>query len=369
MLEYIFIAFVIIFCIQSIYYLLFFGKFAFSKVFSLKNKESTPISIIICAKNEEENLQKKLPLFALQKYSEFELVLINDASTDTTLEVMEEFKKTSKIPVKIVNIIPNEQFWGSKKYALTLGIKAASYKHLLFTDADCKPISNNWIHKMAQHFSSEKELILGYGKYKNIKNSLVNKLIRFETLFTAIQYFGYAKLGFPYMGVGRNIAYTKSLFFNNNGFVNHMKIKSGDDDLFVNEVATVKNTTICFSKDSFTISEPKKTFKQWIQQKRRHISTANYYKKSHKYLLGLFYLSQILFYILATLLLLFLFNWKIVLLLILIRFSFQYIIIGLSSKKLDEKGLTIFAPFYEILLILIQLFIFIKNLTEKPTHW
>jgi glycosyltransferase involved in cell wall biosynthesis len=239
MLEYIFIAFLVMICIQFIYYVFIFGRYSFS---SIKKQNPTnfnhPVSIIICAKNEADNLNYNLPLFLNQNYPEFELILINDCSIDGTLEVLENFKKSSSIPVKVVNVEANEQFWGSKKYALTLGIKAATHNHLLFSDADCKPKSANWISEMVSHFSDTKHIVLGYGSYKRIKHSFLNKLIRFETLLTAIQYFSYSKLGIPYMGVGRNLAYTKELFFKNNGFVSHMKLRSGDDDLFINQVAT-----------------------------------------------------------------------------------------------------------------------------------
>tara|TARA_R110001583_G_scaffold412_2_gene3767 strand:+ start:11281 stop:12390 length:1110 start_codon:yes stop_codon:yes gene_type:complete len=369
MLEYLFVTFIVIVCIQLIYYIFLFGSFAFLKSKPTVNNFNKPISILICAKNEAENLKINLPYFLNQNYSKFELILINDCSHDTTLKVMEQFKGASKIPIKIVDVKANEQFWGSKKYALTLGIKAASYEHLLFSDADCKPISENWISEMASNFNTKHQLLLGYGAYKKVKGSLLNKLIRFETLLTAIQYFSYSKIGIPYMGVGRNLAYTKSLFFSVNGFVNHMKIKSGDDDLFINQAASKENTTNCFSKNSYTESTPKSTFKEWIQQKRRHISTASYYKSYHKFLLGIFYSSQLLFWVLSVILLCFLYNWQLLTTLIFIRFLVQYLVINSSSKKLNEKDLVLFAPFFELLLIFTQLFIFIKNLISKPTHW
>ncbi|MCF6182000.1 glycosyltransferase [Lutibacter sp.] len=369
MSEYLFITFIVIIGIQLIYYLFIFGKFAFFKNRKFKRDFNLPVSVLICAKNEAQNLIENIPFILKQNYPNFEIVLINDASTDTTLEVMKKFKKEYPNKINLVDVLPNEQFWGSKKYALTLGIKAAKHNHLLFTDADCKPVSNYWILEIANNFSTNKQLVLGYGAYKKIKKSLLNKLIRFETLLTAMQYFSYQKMGLPYMGVGRNIAYTKYLFFSANGFSNHMKIKSGDDDLFVNQVATKQNSTFCSSNKSFTESIPKTSFKDWIHQKSRHISTANYYKPIHKFLLGLFYSSQILFWILAIILIILNFNWQLILSLIMFRLFIQYIIIGLSAKKLNETDLILIFPFMEIFLIIIQMFIFIKNLIAKPTHW
>lgn len=369
MLEYLLIAFIAIFCIQFIYYVFIFGSFSFSKKKSSETNFNLPVSVLICAKNEAKNLTENLPLFLKQNYPNFELVLINDCSHDRTLKVMEQFKKESPIPIKIVDVLANEQFWGSKKYALTLGIKAASHEHLLFTDADCIPVSDNWIKEMTSNFDAKHQIVLGYGAYQKIKKSWLNKLIRFESLLTAIQYFSYAKIGIPYMGVGRNLAYTKSTFFKVNGFINHMKIKSGDDDLFINEVATKENTAISCSQNSFTESLPKTDFKDWIHQKRRHISTASFYKPLHKFLLGLFFISQLLFWILAILLLGFLYHWELVAVLVFTRFLILYLVVGYSAKKLNEKDLILFTPFFEIFLILTQMFIFIKNKISKPTHW
>lgn len=367
--EILFIAFVIITGIQLVYYLILLGTFTASKEKSVCSKFDKPVSVIICCKNEADNLVRLLPYFIKQNYKNFELVLINDRSSDNTLEVIENYKKQHGNLIKVVDVADNEQFWGSKKYALTLGIKAASHNHLLFSDADCRPNSCNWIQEMSTGFSTNAELILGYGAHEKIKNSFLNKLIRFETLQTALQYFSYAKLGIPYMGVGRNMGYTKEFFFNVNGFARHMHIRSGDDDLFVNENATANNTTTVSSKNSFTSSIPKKTWKSWILQKRRHISTARFYKAKHQLLLGLYFLSQLLFWVLAILLLVFAHRLDIVLSLFLIRITSSYLVVGSAASKLEEKDLRFFQPVLEIFLIFMQLFIFIKNLISKPSHW
>ena len=365
--EVLFYCFITIVGIQFIFYGIIFGKFS-----TYKPKKASPknisISVIICAKNEAENLKHNLPFFIEQNYKDFELVLVNDNSSDDTLEVMASFKKQHQ-KIKIVDVKPIEKFWGNKKYALTLGIKAATHDFLLFTDADCKPVSKHWISKMSAQFTNEKALVIGYGSYKKIKGSLLNLLIRFETFITAVQYFSYAKIGLPYMAVGRNLAYKKKLFFEANGFMNHIDLKSGDDDLFVNQVATSSNVAICISNDSFTESTPKTTYTSWMLQKRRHISTAKHYKPKHKFLLALFYCSQILFWITSIVLLAFLIHWKIVVALIVFRFLIQYINLYLASKKLGETGLILYLPLLEIILILFQFFIFIKNLSSKPNHW
>lgn len=367
LLDILFYSFIAVICVQTAFYLGVFSRFAFRK-FKSKKPKNIPVSVIICAKNEAENLQNFLPHILNQDYPDYEVVLINDSSIDHTLEVMEQFEAQHN-NVKIVNVKNIEAFWANKKYALTLGIKAAKNSYLLFTDADCKPLSNQWIREMSAHFSNTKTIIIGYSSYKHIKGSFLNILIRFENLLTATQYFSYAIMGMPYKGVGRNLAYQTETFYAARGFMNHIDINSGEDDLFVNEIATDKNTTICSTKNSFTESLPKTTFKDWILQKRRHISTANRYKLKDKILLSFFYTSQLLFWVLVIILLYFSFNWTIVLILIAFRFALQYLILGKASLKLNEKGLLPLLPLLDFFLINMQLIIFIKNLISKPHHW
>lgn len=367
MLEYLFIAFLVISGIQAFFYFIFL--LAFPKAKKTTSTTTPPVSVIICAKNEAENLKRHLSLIEQQDYSNFELVLINDNSHDSTLEVMEQFKKASNLPVKIVDVVPTERFWGSKKFALTLGIKAASHEQLLFIDADCIPLSNHWISEMQSAITSEKKIVLGYGKYQKIQKSFLNKIIRFETLLTAIQYFSYAHIGMPYMGVGRNLSYNKTSFFNARGFMNHMHIKSGDDDLFINEVASRKNTALQVSPGSFTESIPKKTWKSWIQQKRRHISTASSYKWKHQFFLGLYHLTQFLFFVLFPIFLILNYKIELVLGAIGLRYLLFFASIMNSGKKLRETDLIVLAPFYEVFLLLSQIYIFMLNLISKPKHW
>lgn len=359
--------FIFIVAVQILFYLGFFGKFAFAKAQKVTPKK-IPISVIVCAKNEEENVINFIPLLAEQNYPDFEIVLIDDASNDNTLAIFEDFEKQYS-NVRLVKVENNEAFWGNKKYALTLGIKAARKEYLLFTDADCYPTSTNWITAMSSQFTMQKTIVLGYGKYEKIANSFLNKIIRFETLLTAIQYFSWAKMGHPYMGVGRNLAYKKEEFFNVNGFIEHMKVRSGDDDLFVNQAATAKNTAIAYTPESFTCSKPKTTYKDWIIQKRRHVATANYYKKFDKFQLGAFYGSQLLFIIGAAILLAFQFQWIIVLCLVILRYVISWTVIGFSAGKLKEKDVVYWYPFIELVLIFTQINIFITNTFSKPVHW
>jgi glycosyltransferase involved in cell wall biosynthesis len=359
--------FIAVVAIQLSYYLGIFGRFSFAKA-QITTPKHLSVSVIVCAKNEEENAANFIPLLAEQNYPDFEIVLIDDASSDGTLDVFEDFEK--QYPnIRLVKVQNNEAFWGNKKYALTLGIKAAKNEYLLFTDADCYPSSKDWISAMISQFTVQKTIVLGYGGYEKIANSFLNKLIRFETLLTAMQYFSWAKIGKPYMGVGRNLAYKKEEFFNVNGFINHIQVRSGDDDLFINEAATARNTAIAYTPESFTYSKPKTKYKDWITQKRRHVATANHYNTVDKLQLGLFYCSQLLFILLPIILLSFQFQWILVLSLIVVRYLTAWIVVGFSAGKLKENDLKYWFPVVELVLIFTQINIFIMNTFSKPVHW
>ena len=350
----------------NVLYLLFIARFSFGTSEKPEISDQYPVSLIICAKNEAQNLTEHLPLWLKQTHSEFELILVNDASTDNTLKVMQQFAETDP-RVKIVDVENNEAFWGSKKYALTLGIKKALYRRMLFTDADCIPASPNWIQAMAGHFSKEKQLILGYGGYLRTPG-LLNLIIRFETVLTAIQYFSFAKSGIAYMGVGRCLGYTSNLFYANNGFMSHMSIPSGDDDLFVQEASTPTNTALALHPDTFTYSKPKKTLVEWMRQKRRHLSTSHRYSMPFTLLLGARYIFSFVFWPLAFLSLLSE-SWMTASAIIIFQWTLQYVIIGAGARRLNESKLIFLIPVLELFLVFLQLIIFITGSKSKHQRW
>jgi biofilm PGA synthesis N-glycosyltransferase PgaC len=309
-------------------------------------KVSIPVSVIISARNEANNLRENLPAILEQKYPDFEVVVVNDCSFDSSDLVLEEL--TIAWPhLKVVTITEHARFKTGKKFALTLGIKAAKNEHLLFTDADCKPSSLNWITRMAANFKGNVQIVLGYSPYTRTGNFL-NSFIRFETVKTAVNYLSAALNGDAYMGIGRNLAYTKTLFFSVKGFAAHMHVLSGDDDLFVNQNATPGNTAIEMHPEAFVYTEAKTTLVDWFRQKRRHFGVGNLYKSRHRKMLSLDALSGFLFYVLFILCLVFNFEPLLALGIFIFRLIFQVIIYRKTFSKLDGKQLIWYLPLFDM---------------------
>ncbi len=273
-----------------------------SQISNLQSQIAEGVTVILCAHNESENLSHYLQALLTQDYPTYEVIVVDDGSEDSTREVVERYM--TQDPRVHMTFVPYGARVGStKKLALTLAAKAAQYEYLLLTDADCVPESNRWISEMMAGFEEvqgdkvqgTKDIVLGFSPYFEEKG-FVNRLVRFDTLFNGLHYLGAALCGHPYMGVGRNLAYRKSLFFESGGFTHLMTNRAGDDDLFVNHVATKQNTAVVVNPEAYTWSLSKKTIKEWWQQKRRHLSVSPNYKPVTKFRLTLEPLTRGLFY-------------------------------------------------------------------------
>jgi poly-beta-1,6-N-acetyl-D-glucosamine synthase len=293
-----FLLFVLVSLIQLYFYWWYFRRAAFFRP-ATKAGFDGPVSVVICARNEYHNLDKNLPFILNQDYPDFEVVVVDDGSDDES-ELLLQRLQADYPRLKVVRLNENVNFFKGKKLALSVGIKSAKHDSILLTDADCRPAGPHWITRMADNFDGKRQMVLGYGAYEE-RSGLLNLLIRFDTFFIALQYFGLALAGKPYMGVGRNMAYHRSLFYQAKGFTSHYKVMSGDDDLFVNQVATARNVAVEMHPHSHTVSTPKTSFRAWLRQKRRHMSTGRYYKGGHKRRLGIFHFSQLLFFPLLVL--------------------------------------------------------------------
>ncbi|MBN2348955.1 MAG: glycosyltransferase [Bacteroidales bacterium] len=338
--------------IQLFFYFFIYSRIVFYNKKTPPRAKKEPVSVIICAKNEAENLKKFLPSILSQDYKDYEVIVVNDCSTDETDEVISQFLKKYK-NLRTTSIPSDNKFSHGKKLAVTVGIKAAKNEILVFTDADCEPVSNKWLSRIQRNFTKKTDIVLGYGGYFP-RPTFLNNYIRYDTLFIAMQYFSFALAKIPYMGIGRNLAYRKSLFFQNKGFANHYHLFSGDDDLFVNETANKHNTAIEVAADSFTRSLPKENWGEWFQQKARHFTTGKYYKKNHKFLLGLENISRFIYYSCFLYLILSL-NF---ILFVLPAFGFRLLVQLIFFKKvtklLNEKYLLLTSLFFDFVGLLIN---------------
>ena len=357
----------ILFCsvtiIQLFYYLFFFSRLFFYKEKAKETSRTNAVSVIICARDEAENLAQNLPGALVQEYkTTHEVIVVNDNSFDDSKYLLEELKKTFR-QLQVVELTQEAKMIPGKKFPLSIGIKSAKYEIVLLTDADCVPASEHWINSMQEVYDDDTEIVLGYGAYHKRKG-LLNKIIRWETFHAALQYFSYALAGTPYMGVGRNLSYKKAIFYRHKGFSAHNNVPGGDDDLFINMAATRKNTKINVNKDSFTLSKPAVTWSQWLSQKKRHYTTSKYYKPLHKFLLGLYALSQFLFYPLLILSCIF-YNWQYALIGFGARFIIQALVYSKTMKKLNEKDLFPLFLFFDIWMFFYYI-IFTPALIKKP---
>jgi glycosyltransferase involved in cell wall biosynthesis len=365
--QIVFILFCVIATIQIFYFLFFFSRLAFYNPNDKNTTQTHAVSVVICARDELINLENNLPSVLNQSYdSTHEVIVVNDNSFDDSKYILEELKSKYK-QLQIIELTQEAMMIPGKKFPLAVGIKSSKHEILLLTDADCIPATSSWIESMQSKYDDKTEIVLGYGAFHKLKG-FFNKIVRWECFQTALQYMSYSLAHIPYMGVGRNLSYKKSVFLRHKGFSSHNNIPGGDDDLFINMAVTQGNTKINIDKDSFTLSNPPESWGKWKRQKNRHYTTSKYYKKIHQFLLGLYSISHFLFYplLISSAVL---YNWKYTVLLFIIRFLIQAVVYYKSMKKLNETDLF---PFFFILDIWMFFYylLFASSLFKKPVqHW
>ena len=355
--------------IQLLYIFLVYIRFAFYKE---KKGEQTmqlpPVSVVIAARNESDNLYHFLPRILNQNYPDFEVVVVNHQSIDDSYHVLNALKMHYPNKLKIVEVERSKHLGTGKKFPLSLGIKAALHDHLVFTDADCAPTSDQWLRLMVSKFSDKKELVLGYAPYK-MEKGFLNRLIRLDTVMIAMNYFSYALARVPYMGVGRNMAYTKQLFNSVNGFKSHYAIISGDDDLFVQQTARKRNYTIQIDEQAHCVSKAKDSWSGWMIQKTRHYTTSPKYQFIKKLLLGTYPLTLLLAWI-SFVILLFNAEYR-----LLSAAAFAFVILlkwwiqGKCMAKLKATGFIALFPVLDLFYAILIPWIYYTSEKSSQTKW
>ncbi len=363
--NFLLLVYLVVLGIQLIYHWLIFQKLAFVKITGLK-AANEPVSVIIAAHNEEENLPRLLHGLKAQNHPDFEVIVVNDRSTDGTAEMLGNFgQQFSNLKTIDITGIPNG--WTGKKHAIKQGIDAARNDLLLFTDADCYPLSENWICEMAEEFKPGTDLVLGFSPYREAPGVL-NQFIRFETLHTGLLYLSHALKGRPYMGVGRNMAYRKALF-ERSGFGGDEKYTGGDDDIFVNRHATKDNTRVVLSRNSQMVSIPKSTWSAFLKQKIRHLSAGKRYHKKDQTSLANFSLATLVGWILFIYLLPVAENKALILVPFAVRSLSFYSIFTRSGQKLKVKLAYWALPLFDLCYTISYPVVGLIALTAKRIKW
>jgi len=371
----------ILFIIQLFYYLGIYNKINSRHKAVLKNKvnfteEQPPVSIIIYGENDSESLNNNLPRILEQDYPEFEVIVVNDGVTVESDGVFARLERN--YPNFYHTFVPEgSRYVSRKKLALTMGIKASKYDWLVFTDFDCYPAENNWLKTLARNFTEDTGIVLGYSSYDTKKGFSIRK-INFSNLFNSMRYLGYALMKKPYMGIGRNMAYRKNMFFNNKGFSSFLNLQRGEDDLFINEVATRTNTRVEVSKDALVYVHPYSVKKHWKESRLNYFVTSQYYKGKQKYGLGFETFTRILFYgvlIAGIVKAILTANWILLAILLsvfIFRFIIQLYVINKTAVLLGEKryyfllvGFDILLPFNTLYYKIVRRFRRRKNFVSK----
>ena len=361
--------------VQLGYAAYFFWPFARRPAEAASNEpgpDAESVSIVVCARNELDNLRNLLPLLLKQDYpAPFEIVLIDDRSHDDTYLYAQQLTQYYPEKVRLVTVDRTPDGFAPKKYALTLGIKAARHPRLLFTDADCIPATNQWLRLMQRGFAQAggADLVLGFSAYAEAPGFL-NHLIRYETLLPAAQYLSFAWRGWPYMGVGRNLAYTRATFTATKGFASHIRQLSGDDDLLVQDaVAQGLRVAVVADAPAHTLSEPATTWGAWWRQKRRHLSAGRAYRLADRWRVGTFVLANMLFYLAAVVLVFSPNNWVPLAVVCTLRTLFVVAVYARLSRRLQQPVIVGLLPVLDIVYFIQYLALGISLFLNRTLRW
>ncbi|MFK7755614.1 MAG: glycosyltransferase [Flavobacteriales bacterium] len=352
--------------IQLLYIFMAYFRLVFYKPKNV-SESNPPVSVVICARNESTNLMNHIPIIMEQDYPQFEVVVVNDISWDDSEDILKALSVRYQ-NLKVLKIDEDKHRMTGKKFALTMGIKAASHDQLVLTDADCKPLNKQWLSLMMSERTEEKNVVLGVSLLARQKGFWKN-MFRFESVHTAVNYCSFALARNPYMGVGRNLSYTKELFFSVGGFRSHMHIQGGDDDLFINEISTKTKIAVMPLLAAQTESESPKKFKNWWLQKRRHLSTSSGYKFKHKFLLGLEPLSWWIMWTSAVILFIVTTNPLLVITPLALRYALVYGTFIAIGKKWNAIDAVWTFPFWEACLNILKPTVLLSNVFSKPKRW
>lgn len=355
----------LLFVIQLMYNLVIYARLLrFSKKrsqseTSTKNTSLPPVSVIIYARGDAESLRTNLPIFFSQDYPDYEVIVVNDGE-DTDSEDILKILSSEYKHLYYTYVPVDTQYLSHKKLALTMGIKAAKNDILLFSEANCQPLSSKWIETMADSYTPKTDICLGFCAYQKDKGFL-NKLISYDNLLNGLQYLSSALIHHPFSGNGRNLSYRRNLFFAHKGYSKSLNIHAGADDLFINETATKQNTQVNFSPESI-IKIENCDYRSWKETKISRAVTRQFFKGSSLVFHRLYDVTLFLFLMaaLSTIFIGISNNWLISIiagLLIIVRFITKATVFRKASLLLQQKTLCLSLLILELVLPIYNMYI------------
>lgn len=287
------------FLIQLGYLLFIFSRTAWpikgSTTTSIQYPEEG-VTILVTARNKFKLLKVLIPKLFEQDYPKFEVLIVNDQSTDRTKRLLEDLM--AHYPkLRSVTITYTPKHVTAKKFALTLGIKVAKNDVILFTEADCIPQSNQWLRKMTAPIREEgKTFAIGFAGVQKEGNSL-NSWIQFETILRALFTFSFGLWKSPFTGTGKNLSYRKSFFMDKKGFRGFWDTEGGEDSLWINTHATGANSKVVINPEAIAVANPAATWKEYIIQEKQLLHSEKFFKVEDKRKMGSYGISHALYWI------------------------------------------------------------------------
>lgn len=350
------ISFGIVTFIELLYYYLLFARFSFMRKKSDTSHYQPAVSVVMVAKDAASVLLKTLPKFLNQQYGEFEVVVVNDHSQDDTRLLLVEYQQQYS-NLKIVELDTSVTTIRGKKFALSMGIRCASHSCILITSPECAPTSTHWIEKMAAKFENDKQIVLGYSTFERRKNPF-NRMLHFDCLVNAIQYFSLARINSTYRGNAWNMGFTEQMFVQQRGFASHNHIRYGEEDIFVSRSAKRNNTAIEFSREAITVLQRNARHDYWLDHKQGLYYTRKFNTFKNRFLLNFYAVVNLLFYV-GLVLAILLSIGNVVLLsttlgIVALRILSQYLVFGYAAAKLNEKQVIPAILLYDILFAILN---------------
>jgi cellulose synthase/poly-beta-1,6-N-acetylglucosamine synthase-like glycosyltransferase len=278
----------------GIYYL----KRGFQKQHQIFSPSQPSVSIIVSMHNEEKNVSGCLDKLVTQVYpkDKFEIIIVNDRSTDNTGEIIETYCRKYPFIQQII-IGKLQEGYAPKKLAIDQAIKNARGEIILLTDADGRPIPP-WIQQMTSSFAEDVGMVIGYAPYSTDSDhySFWTGLLSLEYLSHAAVAAASCGLGYPVTCVGTNMAYRKSVYEQLGGYGIFKRLHTGDDDLFLQRVRDESDWKIIYAsgKNSHVYNAPPGSWKQFFQQRIRYASKGFSYPLKVTLILVLFYFINLL---------------------------------------------------------------------------